>query len=241
MVDQSQPAGAAADTASIYKNGVYLEKHETWHVEDSPWKASEIDKILGRNNIEPRTVCEVGCGAGEILRQLSLKRPDATFTGYEISPQAFALSQSRAGARLEYRLKNIVDESATYDCLLCIDVFEHVDDYMGFLRSLKPKADYKIFHIPIDIFLLSLLRNSMMRAREEYGHIHYFAPETALATLRDCGYEIVDFAFTPMFDGIPGKSLKARLARLPRRILYALSPGLSVRILGGCSMMVLTR
>ena len=52
----------------IYTNGYYLEKNPTWHVEDSSWKAKNIIKMMKRNNIVPKTICEVGCGAGEILR-----------------------------------------------------------------------------------------------------------------------------------------------------------------------------
>ena len=56
----------------LYTQGDYLENNPTWHVEDSPWKAQQIIKMMRRNNIRPKTVCEVRCGAGEILRQLQL-------------------------------------------------------------------------------------------------------------------------------------------------------------------------
>ena len=80
---------------SIYSDGTYQEHNQSWHVEDSPWKAQQILRILQKNDINPATVAEVGCGAGEILRQLSVELPDATFAGYEMSPQAIALSKSR--------------------------------------------------------------------------------------------------------------------------------------------------
>jgi ubiquinone/menaquinone biosynthesis C-methylase UbiE len=65
----------------MYVSGEYLQNNPMWHVEDSPWKAKQILKILGRNNIAPGTICEVGCGAGEILAQLQHEMPkDCEFT-----------------------------------------------------------------------------------------------------------------------------------------------------------------
>jgi hypothetical protein len=55
---------------ACYTSGSYLEKNPLWHTEESSWKAEQIMRMLNRHNIVPRTICEVGCGAGEVLRQL---------------------------------------------------------------------------------------------------------------------------------------------------------------------------
>ena len=58
--------------ATIYTDGTYLEQNPNWHQGDSAWKAGHIQALLERNGItEPKSICEVGCGAGEILRVLS--------------------------------------------------------------------------------------------------------------------------------------------------------------------------
>ena len=49
----------------IYENGEYLKKNPTWDAEHSPAKAANIFKILQQNNISPKTLAEIGCGAGE--------------------------------------------------------------------------------------------------------------------------------------------------------------------------------
>jgi ubiquinone/menaquinone biosynthesis C-methylase UbiE len=54
----------------IYTNGDYIKKNPTWHVENSAWKAEQILTMLSKHNLTPQTICEVGCGAGEILAQL---------------------------------------------------------------------------------------------------------------------------------------------------------------------------
>ena len=80
-----------------------------------------------------------------------------------------------------------------------------------------------------------------MYVRDNIGHLHYFTPETAIATLTDCGYEIVDSMFTPSFADLPSKNWKAMIIRLPRLILFKLSPKLLSTFLGGISMMVLAK
>lgn len=229
------------DVMNIYEDGTYLKSNETWHVEDSPWKARQIAAILKRHAITPGSFCEVGCGAGEILKQLSNIFPSANFMGYELSPQAFEMCKSRESERVSYCLKNICAEDIFYDCLLCIDVFEHVEDYIGFIRLLKSKAVYKIFHVPLDISVWSILRSSLMSSRLIVGHLHYFVRETAIATLTDCGYEVIDCLYTKPIDDFPAKTLRAKIIRLPRRILFALAPHFAARLLGGFSCLILAK
>ncbi len=226
---------------NIYENGEYFENNSTWHLEDSPWKSNQIFNILQKNNIESKTICEVGCGAGEILKQLSNKLPLVNFYGFEISPQAYELCKTRESDKVQYKNKNIFEDNILFDTLLCIDVFEHVEDYIGFLKALKTKANYKIFHIPLDISVLSVLRDAQITARQNVGHLHYFTRATALATLTDAGYDILDTAFTTSFDDLPSKSIKSRIAKIPRKILYAISPNVMVKLLGGCSLIVLAK
>src|SRR3989337_3292163 len=93
---------ATASVRDLYLSGEYLKRNPTWHVEDSAWKATQIVRMLERNRISPLvTLCEVGCGAGEILSQLQ-KRLDqrCMLWGYEMSPQAFGLCRTRANTTL---------------------------------------------------------------------------------------------------------------------------------------------
>ncbi|MDB2475079.1 class I SAM-dependent methyltransferase [Amylibacter sp.] len=228
---------------SRFNDGDYLSKNSDWHVADSPWKAMQIDKIITRNDLNPETICEVGCGAGEILKQLSLKPKynEVKFTGYEISDDAYELCKERASKKLTFNKKDLLEEEKRYDIILCIDVFEHVENYMGFVRGLKAKGGLKVFHIPLDLSVSSLIRGRLMYGRNSVGHLHYFTPDTAIATLTDCGYEIVDSMYTPSFADLPSKSWRAKFIKLPRYILYKFSPKILSTLIGGVSLMVLAK
>lgn len=228
---------------SIYETGEYVERNPTYHVEDSSWKATQILKMIEKHHLDPRTICEVGCGAGEVLRQLQSQLPAETeFSGYEISPQAFALCQPRASERLQFYCEDLITARSPYfDLLLCIDVFEHVADYLNFLKALRDKGRYKIFHIPLDMSAQWVLRGRpILREREQAGHLHYFMKDTALSTLSDTGYDVLDWGYTAGAIDHP-RSVKAKLASLPRRMLARINQDFVVRALGGYSLLVLAK
>lgn len=226
-------------THLCYTNGEYFSKHPDWHIEDSPWKAEQIALMLRRNNVTPSTICEVGCGAGEILRQLQQKLGgNCECWGYEISPQAFELCRTRASESLHYKLADIQEEDVFFDLILMIDLIEHMEDYFSLLRAIKHKSVYKVLHIPLDLSVQTLLRaEPIIRTRRAAGHIHYFTKEIALALLEDVGYETVDYFYTEL----PSKSIVRRLVKPVRRLGFRMNKDIAVRILGGYSLMILAK
>ena len=70
------------------------------------------------------------------------------FFGYEISPQAYEICKKKERERLHFYLSDILEhENEHYDLMMAIDVFEHIEDYMGFLKRLRSKATNMIFNI----------------------------------------------------------------------------------------------
>lgn len=227
---------------SRYTNGRYLAANPGWHAEDSPWKAAQIVKMLRRHGLLPARICEVGCGAGEVLAQLQQSFPESELTGWDISPQAIALAQHRANARLQFYCGDfLVSSPQELDLLLVLDVLEHVEDYFAFLRGLRGRSTYILFHIPLDLSAQAVLRGLLLRWREEVGHLHYFTRELALQALQESGYEILDWVYTNYAIDRPAATYKARLGRWPRRLAYALNPHWAARTLGGFCLLVLAQ
>ena len=230
------------EISEIYLSGEYTDKNPTFHVEDSPWKAEQTLKMLHQHNVHPKDICEIGCGAGEILNQLHQQLPETCqFTGYELSPQGYALCQERAKPRIEFHNQNLFTASPKprFDLMLCMDVFEHVDNYFEFLRNLRAHAQHFIFHIPLDMNAQMVARaEPIRRVRQKVGHLHYFSKDTALAALTDTGYQIDAWFFTPNGVDRP-RTAMAKIAKLPRKIFSALSKELTARILGGYSLLAL--
>ena len=229
-------------TASCYQNGEYLARHPRWHEEDASWKSAQVCRMLERNRMTPSTFCEVGCGAGGVLADLQRRQgPSARFWGYEVSPQAYEICRSKENERLRFVLGDVIEEppTRTYDVVMLLDVVEHIEDHMEFLRRVRPLGRAKIFHFPLDLSVQSLLRGVPSRVRETAGHIHYFTRELALMTLRDTGYEVVDYFYTPaaLETGTPG--LGTRLLKLPRKLMFSINPNGAALCLGGFSLLIL--
>lgn len=230
-------------TNDIYTKGKYLENNPNWHVEDSPWKADQIIKIMKKNKLHSSSICEVGCGAGEILSQLLAKMPDdVSFVGCDISPQAIELCKQKERDRLKFYLGEFPPIADNFDVILAIDVIEHIENYYDFLREIRKRGEHKVFHIPLDISAQSVLRASpLIKQRQAVGHIHYFIKETVLAALSDAGYEIKDYFYTGAAVDRPARSFASNIVRLLRKMLFFINPDLSVRLLGGYSLMVLAK
>jgi SAM-dependent methyltransferase len=226
-----------------YTDGTYLQQNPGWHVADSAWKAGQILRILDRNRIEPNTVYDMGCGAGEVLRLLQQSlSPECELWGADVSPHAIELAQPRANAKLHFGVSTSnFPRPEAFDLVIAIDILAHVEDYRGFLRALKSQGTYKLLHIPLDISVQHILREkSMAKSRQEHPHLHYFSRSTVMFALADIGYEIVESCFTPRMVDVPAH-WKGKVMRLPRKFLFAINQNLAATLLGGFSLMVLAR
>lgn len=234
----------ADPSVSRYTSGAYARQNPAWHVEDSPWKAAQILALLHDHGIVPATVCEVGCGAGEILVRLAdALGPKAQLWGYDVSPQAIALCRSKSTSRLRFVEGDPSSSPDTcFDIMLTIDVIEHVEDCFGFLRRLAPHGRLHVFHIPLEMHVSAVARvTPLLAARRAVGHIHYFSRETALALLAETGYEVIEARYTSGAIALAPRSIRTRFLRLPRQILFRVAPNLAARLLGGFSLLVLAR
>ncbi len=228
---------------NVFVSGEYLKKIPQWHTEDSPWKANGVLQMLDRNHLAPRTIGEVGCGAGEVLRQLQLQMAsECRFFGYDISPAAIELCRSRENDRLQFRLGDAVNENrAEFDVLLILDLLEHQENYFAFLRNIKHLAPYKLFHQVLDLSVYSVLQKDGLTSRRRLlEDLHFFTKDTVLQALRDENYEIVDWFYAPR-SIYRSSRLKAKLRQVPRALCFALHKDFAVRLLGGYTLFVLAK
>jgi cyclopropane fatty-acyl-phospholipid synthase-like methyltransferase len=235
------PMSSPADSETRYVDGTYLREHTDWHEGDASWKAEQVRSMITRHHLSPSTVCDVGCGTGGVLASLAQHLPASTrLVGYEPSAAALSLASPVRSRRIEFRNADARSCSDNFDLVLMLDVFEHIEDYLGFLRILRSSGSQFIFHIPLDLSVQTVLRMSpILRARSATGHLHYFSAETALATLQDCGYRVLDLRFTRGSIELSRSEMRTRLASLPRKLAFAVHPPFAARILGGFSLLVL--
>lgn len=221
-----------------YGSGAYLEVNPTWHEEDAPWKASQVVRGLEQAQIAPKSIVDIGCGAGAALSMVADRMAVATAQGFDVSPDAIARARKSFPDRT-FAVGGVADISERYDVAICLDVFEHVPDYLGFLQEVRRCADFHVFHIPLDLSVLSVLRSTpLKRVRELVGHLHYFTRETALETLREAGYTPIHEHLTAHALELPGRGPKAAISNPLRRVIGMISDRWAARLLGGYSLLV---
>ena len=228
--------------AAIYRDGRYAANNPGCGEENAAWKAGQVLRMMNKAELKPSTVCEIGCGSGGILEYMHSVLPaTVAFTGIEPMPEAFAKCSAKSRERIAFRNCTAAEIDEVFDLVLLLDVFEHVEDYMGFLRSLTRLGRKFIFHIPLDMTAQMVLRDEpIMRVRRMVGHLHYFSKNTALAALQDTGFEVQDWFYSDT-RGSAYAPLRTRMMKLPRRLLMKIAPDFAVRLLGGNPMTVLAR
>lgn len=223
----------------IYNDNTYLQNNPDWHSEDAPFKAKKILDILHQSPMQFDTVCDIGCGSGEILVQLAHKMPgNIQMTGLDIAAPAIAMAKHKETETLKFECKNIADVDTTFDLLLVMDVVEHLTDYFKFLDDITYKGKYTIFHIPLDMCVWSLFREQMLiESKQRVGHIHNFTEDFIKDILKDYGFTIKAQAYTePSFENMTGKQ---KIVNTIRKAIFAINKRLSSKLLGGYSILIL--
>lgn len=227
--------------AARYLGADYLRENPSWDSEDSPWKANKVRELLESHALAPASIVDVGCGAGIVLSELQKIWPSARFTGYDIAPDAERFWAAPRARGIELVVGDFLAASTPpYEVLLALDVLEHLQDPFAFLSRIKGRARYHVFHFPLDLSAISVLRETpLLHVRRKVGHVHYFTRGLATALLQDCGYRVIDARYTGAAFTAPQRSLKTWLASVPRRLARMVNPDWGARLFGGETLMVL--
>ena len=226
-----------------YTGSDYWEQNPTWDSEDSPWKADQIQRLLSRHDIPARTIAEVGCGAGGVLARLRESRPEADLYGFDIAPALAHFWPKHQQQRITFQLGDFLAiNQRKYDILLLLDVVEHLANPFDFLARIRAHADHFVFHFPLDLSASSVFREApLLAVRGKVGHLHFFTKGLALALLAECGFTVVEAAYTGASLNAPRRTWKTRLAGVARRLAYAANKDAGVRLFGGETLLVLAR
>jgi SAM-dependent methyltransferase len=230
-------------SAAFYTEGQYGELNAGWHAEDAAYKGAKVVEILDRAGLRPASVCEVGCGSGGVLAYLQehVTHP-ARYSGWDIAPRALELARRHEGEAISFRLGDFLEEDqGEYELLLALDVVEHVENYLSFLRRLRERARWHVFHFPLDLNAEWMLRGwPLLRERRTVGHVNYFNKDLALASLEEAGFSVRDHFYTPwVFDLADRDPRKTIVRRSVTRVVWRLNQDLCARLLRGFSLMVL--
>ena len=181
-----------------------------------------------------KTVVDFGCGYGKALENFSIRHGVDVAHGFDFSERAIAHAKiAFENAKISYhRLPTLeINENINQikaalggvkaDCILLIDLLEHVPDCVQLVTRLSEVTDHFLIKLPIEEVFLNnyILRKMYPSTTQSNGHlreftvnsVHYFIRRLGLTPLEE-GVHIYDFrdSFPPQSDGT---TLKARIKR----------------------------
>lgn len=226
-----------------YTSGDYAANNPDWDAGDSPWKAVRIKELLDTYGLRPSSFIEIGCGAGGVLASLRPHFPSAKFTGYDIAQGLQGLWEIHSDLDIRFILGDFFEhEVVAPDLVLVLDVVEHLGNPLDFLDRLRGRCQYAVFHFPLDLSVISVLRERpLLHVRQKVGHLHFYTRGLVLALLEECGFEVIEARYTGAAYSAPSRGVLTRFAGLIRRLGHSLLGDSGVRILGGETLMVLAR
>lgn len=226
-----------------YTSGDYAANNPDWDAGDSPWKAARIKALLDAHGLHPSSLIEIGCGAGGVLASLRPHFPSSNFTGYDIANGLQSLWERHCDSDIRFILGDFFEQSVTTpDLVLVLDVIEHLGNPFDFLDRLRGRCEHAVFHFPLDLSVISVLREKpLLHVRRKVGHLHFFSRGLVLALLEECGFEVIEARYTGAAYSGPNRGVLTRFAGLFRRLGHLLLGDAGVRLLGGETLMVLAR
>jgi SAM-dependent methyltransferase len=188
-------------------------RHETTHWWFR-WRfdlIGDVMKSLPRNG--RKRILEAGSGTGQMLKMLE-KHGDAA--GIDISPQAIRYARARGVKQLiQGSISALPFKADAFDCVLALDVIEHVDDDIGILTKLfdvvKP-GGYLVVTVPAYKILWS-------EHDEINQHKRRYRAGDLSSLIKDAGFDLhrVTYCNTALFLPVLAMRKAKNLLRTVRR------------------------
>jgi len=160
-------------------------------------------------------ILDIGCGNGDVLVQL--KRMNIGNELIEMDADNSLLLKAKKRGIITYNINldgKILPFSDNYfDCILLLDVIEHILDVRKLLKEIKRvlrKGGTLILSTPNVQFIYHIFRlilgyspktsfGNSKYFRSDFidgGHVHYFTEKDLIKTLKDIGFQIIEITGT---------------------------------------------
>jgi SAM-dependent methyltransferase len=158
------------------------------------WRLEALKKYRDLLPAASEPVLEVGCGNGVFRQQLE-DQLGYTVDGCDLNMAALQMAVPGRGRLLAYDIHDRRPELVgRYAAVFLMDVIEHIDDAVGFLRSAaahaKPGA-IVVINVPAQQWLYS-------KYDRELGHVKRYSRRTMTALIREAGLEPVAVGYWAM-------------------------------------------
>jgi len=153
-----------------------------------------VVQLAKRYAAHARAILDVGCGQGELLRELSDAIPGATVNGADLSEQSLVDSRRRnptfelfeLNLTLPHFAQQYPERLAAFDFLVCTEVLEHVPDHELAARRLLDLLS------PSGIAIVTVPGGKMSAFDKVIGHQRHYTPKDLETLLSRAGFEVLE-------------------------------------------------
>ena len=154
-----------------------------------------LEKLLALNW---SSLLDVGDGTGEMLRMLAAARPEARYSGIDISPKMVETAGKKLGGAADLQqgdAENLPFGDNSFDIVICNDSFHHYPDpgkaLSEFMRVLRPGGTLLVSDYCI-AFPLRLLMNLFIRHGHD-GDVHIYSKGELSALTAGAGFSGIQY------------------------------------------------
>ena len=154
------------------------------------FRVSTILKII--SEIKPTSVVDLGCGNGQLLKELKKKHPACHMTGIDLSKNLIE-SNKQKDPDVDWFVANLNEETPfepnlknKFDVVLASEIIEHVDNPLIFLKNAAALAKP-----PSGKLILSTQSGPVRETEKRVGHKQHFSAEKMKHLLSEGGWRPV--------------------------------------------------
>lgn len=180
-----------------------------YDIESSVRKADLVSCVLQeKSDLCLGKVIDFGCGYGKIIELLSKRLNLECGYGFDFSEAAISYAKEHfASDQVRYYKLPTLDVSneiefirttvnGKVDCILLIDVLEHVPDCLAMIKDLAKITNYFFVKLPIEenVFFNYVLKKEYPSSRHSNGHLREF-------NVNNVHYFVRKLGLTPVIEG----------------------------------------
>ncbi|MBW8855279.1 MAG: class I SAM-dependent methyltransferase [Bradyrhizobium sp.] len=163
-----------------------------WRALSARTKADHVVALLRRAGVRPRTLVEIGCGAGSLLAELAARGVAPELAGFDLSAAAIDIARGHdlPGVRFEvFDGARVPVAERTYDVAVLSHVLEHVPEPAALLAEAARVASWVLVEVPLERNR-SAARPAKREEAARIGHIQFFDRDTVRALCAGAGLAI---------------------------------------------------